>query len=132
LALHSGRLLVLLRENRRHTIFGVHSDDGGETWSAPRPTGIDGYPPHLLRLGDGRLLCTYGYRKPPYAIRAVLSEDDGERWRTDRVIIIRDGLPSKNLGYPCTVVVEEGLLTIHYGEGPDGVTGIWASSWNFR
>lgn len=132
LALPSGRVLMLLRENRRHTIYSVDSDDGGHTWSAPRPTVIDGYPPHLLKLDDGRLLCTYGYRRPPYAIRAVLSEDDGATWRTDRVITIRENLPNKNLGYPCTVAVADGLLTLYYAEGTDGVTGIWASSWHLQ
>jgi hypothetical protein len=129
LALPSGRLLMLLRENRRRTIFSVHSNDGGLAWSAPVPTGIDGYPAHLLQLADGRLLCTYGYRKPPYAIRAVLSDDDGATWQIERTITIRENLPNKNLGYPCTVVVGTGLLTLYYGEDADGVTGIWASSW---
>ena len=94
-------------------------------------TGIDGYPAHLLRLADGRLLCTYGYRKPPYAIRAVLSEDDGATWQTGP----GDHHPRKpaeqeNLGYPCTVAIGPELLTIYYGEDRDGVTGVWASSWN--
>ena len=41
------------------------STDGGKTWSVPHPTGIWGYPPHLIRLSDNRLLVTYGYRKGP-------------------------------------------------------------------
>jgi len=130
LTLPSGRLLMLLRENRRRTIFSVYSEDGGRTWSTPTATGIDGYPAHLLRLGDSRLLCTYGYRKPPFAIRAVLSEDDGMTWQTGRVLTIRQNLPNKNLGYPCTVAIGPELLTIYYGEDRDGVTGVWASSWN--
>ena len=95
----------------------------------PLETGIGGHPPHLLRLADGRLLCSYGYRKPPFAIRAVLAEDDGMTWQTDRVVTIRENLPSKNLGYPSTVAVGGELLTVYYGEDRDGVTGIWASSW---
>jgi len=129
LALPSGRLLMLLRENRRRTMFSVHSDDGGLSWSVPVPTGIDGYPPHLLSLGAGRLLCTYGYRKPPYAIRAVVSEDDGATWQVERTITIRENLPNKDLGYPCTVAVGAELLTIYYAEDADAITGIWASPW---
>ena len=63
--LASGQLLLGLRENSNRTIFTVHSDDAGRTWSEPRPTGIDGYPAHLLQLGDGRILCTYGFRRSP-------------------------------------------------------------------
>ena len=130
LALPSGRVIMLLRENRRRTMFSVHSDDGGRSWSTPVPTGIDGYPPHLLLLGDGRLLCTYGYRKPPFAIRAVLSHDSGATWETGQTIAIRENLPNKDLGYPCTGPVADGLLTVYYAEDADRVTGIWASSWN--
>jgi predicted neuraminidase len=129
LALPSGRIVMLLRENQRRTLFAVHSDDGGLTWSAPVATGIDGYPAHLLSLGDGRLLCTYGFRKPPFAIRAVWSRDAGATWQADRPFTIRENLPSKNLGYPATVAAADRLLTVHYGEDAHGVTGIWATGW---
>ena len=109
----------------------TRSDDGGLSWSPAEPTGIDGYPPHLLRLADGRLLCTYGFRKPPFSIRAVLSEDDGVSWQATRPISIRAGLPSKNLGYPGTLQLPDGgLVTIYYAEDNAGTTGIWASAWS--
>ena len=129
LLLPSGRILLGIRENRRRTIFTVHSDDGGLTWSAPRATGIDGYPAHFLLLTDGRIVCSYGDRKPPFAIRAVLSEDNGATWQTGNPLTIRDRLPNKDLGYPCTVSTGTGLLTVYYAEDLAGVTGIWASAW---
>ena len=129
LLLPSGRILLGLRENRRRTIFTVHSDDGGSSWSEPKPTGIDGYPPHFLRLADGRILCTYGYREPPFAIRAVLSEDNGASWQIGNPLTIREGLPNKDLGYPCTVRAGSGLLTVYYTQDAAGTTGIWASAW---
>jgi BNR repeat protein len=129
LALPSGRLLMLLRENRRRTTFSVHSDDGGQSWSTPVPTGIDGYPPHLLAPGDGRLLCTYGYRKPPFAIRAVFSDDGGATWDTEQTVAVCENLPNKDLGYPSTVATAGGLLTLYYTQDTDGVTGIRASTW---
>ncbi|MCY3707568.1 MAG: exo-alpha-sialidase, partial [Caldilineaceae bacterium] len=33
------------------------SEDAGLTWSQPLRTEVKGYPPHLLRLQDGRILC---------------------------------------------------------------------------
>ena len=130
LLLPSGRILLALRENRNRTIFTVASDDGGLTWSEPRATGIDGYPAHLMQLADGRLLCTYGFRDPPFAIRAVVSEDDGASWRTGAPIPIRENLPNKDLGYPFTLPLSaDELLTIYYAQDDAGTTGIWSTRW---
>jgi hypothetical protein len=129
LVVGSGRILMALRENRRHTIFTVYSDDGGHTWSVPMPTGIDGYPAHLVAIDDGRILCTYGFRRPPFAIRAVISADEGGSWSTDIVIDVREPLPNKDLGYPFTLNLGDHLLTVYYAEDMAGTTGIWASEW---
>ena len=129
LLLRSGRVLVLLRENQSKSLWQVWSDDGGSTWSEPVPTGIDGYPAHLCQLPDGRLLCTYGFRRPPFAIRAVLSTDDGASWPEQGTIEIRSGLPNRDLGYPCTVCGTEGLISIYYTKDESGVTGIHGTGW---
>jgi hypothetical protein len=131
LLLPAGRILILLRENTHRTIYATHSDDDGETWSLPRPTGIDGYPAHLLSLDDGRILCTYGFRRPPFAVRAVVSDDDGATWKTSRPISIREGLPNKDLGYPFTLKLgPDKFLTAYYAQDPSGVTGIWSTTWS--
>lgn len=128
LLLPDGRLLMLLRENRSRHLHRVVSDDGGTTWSAPVDTGIDGYPAHLLRLADGRVLCTYGFRRPDYSIRAVLSEDGGRSWDLERTLPIRGGLKDRDLGYPCTVPAGDGeLCTIYYCRDEQGVTSIWST-----
>jgi hypothetical protein len=38
------------------------SADGGKTWCEPHEIGVWGLPSHLLRLRNGNLLMTYGYR----------------------------------------------------------------------
>src|SRR5437762_1621151 len=63
------RLLLLIREETTGFLHQAESDDAGDTWTAPRPTPMWGCPPHVLALGDGRLLCVYGHRRPPYGIR---------------------------------------------------------------
>lgn len=128
--LASGRLLMLMRDNGTRHLHQSVSDDIGHSWSPPRRLPIDGYPPHLLLLPDGRVLCTYGWRQPDYGIRAVLSADGGETWDVDRTIRIRAGLPNKDLGYPCTVLDGDGaLFTVHYGQDRDGVTCIMGTRW---
>jgi hypothetical protein len=93
-----GRLLCMFRDDTTHIMHQCFSDDRGRTWSRPEPNGIVGYPPHLLQLTDGRLLCTYGVRRPEHSICAVLSEDEGLGWRLDAVLRLRDDLPSSDLG----------------------------------
>jgi hypothetical protein len=130
LRLPSGRLLLMLRENAGRRLHSCVSDDGGRSWSAPAPTGIRGYPAHLLLLPDGRVLCTVGWREPPYGIRAVLSADGGASWDLDGIAVIRDDLPSKNLGYPCSMLEPDGsLFTVYYGEDGEGVTTIQSTRW---
>jgi hypothetical protein len=72
-----------------------------------------GLPSHLLRLKDGRLLMTYGYRRQPFGNQARISEDHGRTW-SPPLVISSDGA-SGDLGYPSTVQLQNGtLLTVWY------------------
>lgn len=130
LALSSGRLLMLLRDNGTRRLHRVFSDDAGRSWSQPESLPIEGYPPHLLALPDGRILCTYGWRQLDFGIRGVVSRDGGQSWDIEHTICIRGGLPNKDLGYPATVLEDDGrLLTVYYGQDDEGVTCIMATRW---
>jgi hypothetical protein len=130
LRLRSGRLLMVLRDNATRHLHQVHSDDGGASWSGPAAIPVAGYPPHLLQLGDGRVLLTYGWRQPDYGIRAVLSEDEGQNWNVARTHVIRGGMASRNLGYPATLTTRDGgFFTIYYGEESSGRTSIQGTRW---
>jgi hypothetical protein len=107
----SGRLLLMMRDNGTRRMHQVFSDDEGRSWSPPEALPIEGYPPHLLELPDGRILCTYGWRQPDFGIRAALSADGGKSWDVERQILIRGGLPNKDLGYPATVLEDDGSLS---------------------
>ena len=90
----------------------TESKDGGHTWSEPHPI-CYGFPSHLLRLRDNRLLMSYGYRRQPYGNRARLSTDNGRTWG-DELLISADGKDG-DLGYPSTVELSDGtLLTVWY------------------
>ncbi len=130
LRLSDGHLLMLLRENTSRHLHQALSEDDGRTWSTPRQLPIAGYPPHLLLLPDGRILCTYGWRQPDFRIRAVLSEDGGATWDVDREVCIRGDLPNKDLGYPGTVAANDGaLFTVYYAQDENGVTCIQGTWW---
>ncbi|HHW10618.1 MAG TPA: exo-alpha-sialidase [Firmicutes bacterium] len=110
------------------------SEDNGETWHYyNRPvadTGRGGNPPAMIRLADGRLCLTYGYRKPPYGIRAKISPDGGASWGEE--IILRADGGNHDLGYPCTVQRADGkIVTVYYyNDKPDGERYIAATIWS--
>ena len=103
----------------------IRSSDRGKTWDPIIKTHVWGYPQHLLRLRDGRLLMSYGYRREPWGVRACLSSDNGKTWDIDNEILIRmdggtaDAQPtkviSKDLGYPVSVQLADGrIFTVYY------------------
>jgi hypothetical protein len=140
-------------------IWMNYSDDGGVTWSAPRPIHTLGHSPWVARrapgsysrpptakdpagrpvqtfeplptgaafyrspfpllLRDGRIVVTYGRRKPPYGMGCLVSEDSGETWSADTVL--RDDALCWDLGYPVTMELDDGrILTVYYYNLDDG------------
>lgn len=94
------------------------SNDDGETWNflskpAPNTGAHHGNPPCLVKLKDGRLAITYGFRSEPYGIRARISDDGGKTWGEE--ILLRTGGGTWDLGYTRTVQRPDGkLVTVYY------------------
>jgi len=98
--------------NLRETLQ-CESQDGGRTWTLPHAIGVWGLPSHLLRLQDGRLLMSYGYRRQPFGVQVRLSADHGRSWG-EPITLTQDGLGG-DLGYPSTVQCDDGtLVTVWY------------------
>jgi hypothetical protein len=98
-------------------IDAYQSQDDGNTWeflSQVADTGADnGNPPSLVRLRDGRIAVTYGYRNAPQGIRAKLSADGGRSWGPE--IQLRDDGRTWDLGYTRSVQRQDGkIVTIYY------------------
>lgn len=112
-----GHLVCLMRvpHEEGSRIYQAHSWDNGETWEPARDTKMRGVPPNVIQLRDGRLLCTYGYRKLPYGIRACISQDEGLAWKVHKEIILRADGGGWDIGYPSTVQMKDGsLMTAYY------------------
>ncbi len=98
--------------NRQETLQ-TESTDGGRTWTVPHSIGVWGFPSHLLRLRDGRLLMSYGHRRVPLGNQVRLSEDHGHTWSP--ALIINSDAHSGDMGYPSTVECDDGtLVTVWY------------------
>jgi sialidase-1 len=131
-----GRLLAVLRCGELgdyQYLYQVTSHDDGRTWEDLHRTPMWGHPAHVLTLADGRLVCAYGYRRPPYGVRACVSEDGGRTWDVEREMILRDDGSSRDLGYPSTTELPDGtLVTVYYIHGEDGVRHIAATRWELE
>jgi hypothetical protein len=94
------------------------SKDNGKTWefqtrAIPDTGAKSGNPPSLVRLKDGRLVITYGYRSAPYAIRARISSDNGRTWSDD--IDLRTDGGAWDIGYTRSVQRPDGkIVTVYY------------------
>lgn len=100
---------------RKWWIEPYRSLDNGLSWTLEKENTIDnaGNPAHMVKLQDGRLALTYGYRRVPYGIRARLSDDKGKTWGPE--IVLRDDGGNWDLGYPRTIQRDDGkMVTIYY------------------
>lgn len=115
----SGKLVALARyqaaiRGEDRYLWQFESEDGGLTWTEPRPTPLNGYPPHLLRVGDGRLLASFGVRHEPLGHRFCFSADEGRTWDVAGQLHV-GGPDTKDLGYPASAEVAPGrFLSVYY------------------
>lgn len=112
--LRNGKI-ILMHRTKPGYLYQSESIDNGKTWRGPVKTPMwSGSPAHLLELKDGRLLCTYGYRRAPFGVRACLSRDGGKTWDIEREIVLRDDGGNTDLGYPSVVEMGNGSLLVVY------------------
>jgi hypothetical protein len=119
--LANGGLLTSIRRGgqfdgrRRWWLETFLSPDEGESWYQLDEPTIDnaGNPASLIRLKDGRLALIYGWRHPPYGLRARLSADQGQTWSREGVL--RADGDSWDIGYPSSVQRSDGkIVTVIY------------------
>lgn len=97
------------------------SDDGGLTWRFVSRINDHGDTVHLTLMEDSRLFAVYGFRRPPFGIRARVSEDNGLSWGPE--LILRDDGGSNDLGYPRAVETTAGeiLATYYFNDAKDSI-----------
>ena len=118
-----GTLVCMMRTmhlpRRRHQRMWVsYSRNVGESWSPPEATNLWGYPADLTLLRDGRMLCTYGYRRDPMGVRGCISSD-GIHWDAANEFVIREGGTAPvaaepgwywHIGYPTSIQLKNGTI----------------------
>ena len=120
----NGDLIAQLRCHKDYYIRQSVSKDGGKTWTVAEKIDIVGYPSHLLRLKDNRILMTYArrqvdnrkatYKKSDYNMGqyARFSSDNGKTWGKE--IMLCHSFTG-DMGYPSSAEMPNGeIITAFY------------------
>jgi len=118
LAFSSTRLIAVMRRNAKlmeAELWQSESRDGGYTWSKPKQiTGPAEHPGDLLLLKSGRVLLTFGHRRPPYGVWAMISQDEGKTWETSSTLVLVADCSTWDVGYPSSIQLQDGRIYIAY------------------
>ena len=107
-----------------HTVI-ARSIDGGKSFQPWIDSGFQGHPHYALRLPDKRVLLVYGYRHPPFGIRARILDPECTNAKTAEEIILRADGGGFDLGYPwATMISKERALVVYYFNMGDGTRHI--------
>lgn len=114
------------------------SADGGQTWSAPRSTGLQGQTLTPLILDDGRVLCIYRRMDQP-GLWANLSRLEGDEWidencqplwgadagsLTGHSSNMAQNFNVLKFGAPCATLLSDGTIFTAFWCYEDGVSNI--------
>jgi hypothetical protein len=123
-----GDLVAFVRSERfdDHTVV-VRSRNHGTSFEPWQDAGFQGHPHYALRLLDNRVLLVYGYRHPPFGIRARVLNPECTDFSSTREYVLRDDGGNGDLGYPwATMVSKKRALVVYYfnrSSGPRHIAG---------
>jgi hypothetical protein len=106
----------------------ARSLDHGKSFQHWEDAGFQGHPHFALRLPDKRVLLVYGYRHPPFGVRARMLEAECGDVGTSSEIILRDDGGNIDLGYPWAAMLSKSrILVVYYFNIADGTRYIAGS-----
>ncbi len=111
------------------------SMDYGRTWQGPTPfTQGEQHPGGAFQLKSGKVLATWGNRRPPMGAAAMISNDEGITWDYDHRVSLAWDAPNGNCGYANGAQAKDGSIVVVYyimhvsPDGPDGYHNLWLGS----
>jgi len=119
LQLPDGDLLAALRgpfvQDGGECVAISRSPDLGYTWSKPERVTVGGeHPGDLFYLKSGKVLLTFGHRRVPYGVHAIVSLDGGRSWMFNRRVALVSYATDADCGYPSSVQLNDGTIYTAY------------------
>jgi hypothetical protein len=111
-----GDLVAFMRSEN----FGDHggiarSTDHGKSFQKWQDMGFQGHPFYAMQLPDQRVLLVYGYRHPPFGVRARVLNPECTDFATAKEIVLREDGGGSDLGYPwATMISKKEVLVVYY------------------
>ena len=121
-----GDLVAFMRTEN----FGDHgciarSTDHGKSFQKFQEMGFQGHPFYPMQLPDQRVLLVYGYRHPPFGVRARVLNPECTDFTTAKEIVWRDDGGGGDLGYPwATMISKKQAMVVYYFNIGDGTREI--------
>ena len=107
-----------------HTAI-ARSTNHGRTFAPWQDAGFQGHPHYVLRLPNKNVLLVYGYRHPPYGVRARVLDPECTNVSSAPEIVLRDDGGNGDLGYPwATLISKHRALIVYYFNSHDGTRHI--------
>jgi hypothetical protein len=126
----SGHIVAFLRTAGfdDHSVL-ARSRNGGRSFDPWQDAGWQGHPHHAVRLEDHRVLLVYGYRHPPFGIRARILDAECTNAAAAPEIVLREDGGGTDLGYPWAVPMPgRRVLVVYYFQTNNGtrhIVGSW-------
>ena len=92
----------------------ARSTDGGKSFGPWVDMGFVAEPLQATRVGEKGVLLSYGYRRPPYGIRARLLNADCSDFASAPEVILCDDGGGVDLGYPWSIELPDGKFLVCY------------------
>lgn len=108
-------LVAFLRtEKNGGRVAMATSTDNGITFTPWKDLGYHGIPQTAMRLPDDRILLVYGYRTPPFGVRARVLKPDVSDASTAPEVILREDGGNVDVGYPWPALMKDGRILVAY------------------
>ncbi|HTD87436.1 MAG TPA: sialidase family protein, partial [Candidatus Binatia bacterium] len=103
-----------------HTAI-ARSTDHGKSFAHWEDAGFPGHPHYALQLPDQRVLLVYGYRHPPFGVRARVLDPECTNAASASETVLRDDGGNGDLGYPWAALLsKDRALAVYYFNSKDG------------
>ncbi len=126
-----GEKLLAHQRRSEGNIVQYESLDGGRTWHGPTPLTEPGqHPGGAFVLASGKLLATWGNRRPPFGAAAMIGADAGETWNYEHRVSLAWDAPGENCGYANGAQAGDGTIVVTYYIMPAGLSaGRYRTFW---